>query len=115
MKRRFALLMLLGSAGAAMLSGAALAIETTYGEDPVPSSRCYDGFIDLGYGIDPIPAKSLSVRWREFRASRGKAVPPYHWWERPPGERHRSQIEQAPQSQRPSSRRAYQGTTSPRR
>lgn len=55
---------------------AARAIETTYGEDPVPNARCYDGFIDLGYGIDPIPAKSLSVRWKEWRASRGLSPPP---------------------------------------
>ena len=49
----------------------AAAIETTYGEDPVPNSKCYDGFINLGYGIDPIPAKSPYVRWQEWRASRG--------------------------------------------
>lgn len=52
-------------------AGAAWAIETTYGEDPVPNSQCYDGFINLGYGIDPIPAKSPYVRWQEWRASRG--------------------------------------------
>jgi hypothetical protein len=37
-------------------------------------TRCnthyYKGFIQLGYGIDPIPAKTLSQRWHE-RASRG--------------------------------------------
>lgn len=61
--------------GVAMVcSVEARAIETTYGEDPVPNSRCYDGFLDLGYGIDPIPAKSLSVRWQEWRASHG--LPP---------------------------------------
>jgi hypothetical protein len=46
------------------------AIETTYGEDPVPNTRCYDGFINLGYGIDPIPAKTLAQRWQAWRASR---------------------------------------------
>jgi hypothetical protein len=54
-------------------SSPALAIETTYGEDPVPNSKCTDDFIDLGYGIDPIPAKSLNVRWQEWRAARGLA------------------------------------------
>jgi hypothetical protein len=49
----------------------AAAIETTYGEDPVPDTRCYKGFLELGYGIDPIPAKTLSQRWREWRAGRG--------------------------------------------
>jgi hypothetical protein len=47
------------------------AIETTYGEDPVPDTRCYKGFLELGYGIDPIPTKTLSQRWREWRAGRG--------------------------------------------
>jgi hypothetical protein len=47
------------------------AFETTYGEDPVPSTVYYKGYINLGYGIDPIPAKSLSQRWQEWRASRG--------------------------------------------
>ncbi len=54
-------------------SSLASAIETTYGEDQVPNSKCYDGFINLGYGIDPIPAKSPYVRWQEWRAARGLA------------------------------------------
>lgn len=54
-------------------AASAQAIETTYGEDPVPNSECTDDFIDLGYGIDPIPAKSPYVRWQEWRAARGLA------------------------------------------
>jgi hypothetical protein len=50
------------------------AIETTYGEDPVPNTACLRGSINLGYGIDPIPAKTLSERWHAWRASRG--LPP---------------------------------------
>jgi len=50
------------------------ATETTYGEDPVPNTACLPGTINLGYGIDPIPAKTLSERWHAWRASRG--VPP---------------------------------------
>jgi hypothetical protein len=47
------------------------AIETTYGEDPVPSTVYFKGYINLGYGADPIPAKTLSQRWHAWRASRG--------------------------------------------
>jgi hypothetical protein len=50
-----------------------VAIETPYGEDPVPDTRCYKGFLELGYGIDPIPAKTLGQRWQEWRAGRGSA------------------------------------------
>jgi hypothetical protein len=50
------------------------AIETTYGEDPVPNTACLRGSINPGYGIDPIPAKTLSERWHAWRASRG--LPP---------------------------------------
>ena len=48
-----------------------VAIETTYGEDPVPSTVYFKGYINLGYGADPIPAKTLSQRWHAWRASRG--------------------------------------------
>ncbi|MEX0679718.1 MAG: hypothetical protein WD063_21795 [Pirellulales bacterium] len=51
-----------------------VAIETTYGEDPVPNTQCYKGFINLGYGIDPIPSKTLSQRWHEWRTGRGIAA-----------------------------------------
>jgi hypothetical protein len=61
--------------GAALaFSETSRAIETTYGEDPVPNSKCYDGFINLGYGIDPIPAESPYLRWQKWRAQRG--LPP---------------------------------------
>lgn len=63
---------LLLAAAAVASVPSAVAIETTYGEDPVPNSQCTDDFIDLGYGIDPIPAKSPSQRWNEWRISRGK-------------------------------------------
>jgi hypothetical protein len=46
------------------------AIETTYGEDPVPDTACFPGYLNLGYGVDPIPAKTLAQRWREWRAGR---------------------------------------------
>lgn len=48
-----------------------VATETTYGEDPVPSTVYFKGYINLGYGADPIPAKTLSQRWHAWRASRG--------------------------------------------
>jgi hypothetical protein len=54
-----------------LLGNAARAIETTYGEDPVPDTRCYPGYLQTTYGMDPIPAESPAVRWRKWRASRG--------------------------------------------
>jgi hypothetical protein len=67
-------------AGLLLCAARAVAIETTYGEDPVPNShygnppgkeRMRDGFVAYGYGIDPIPAKTLPERLQEWRASRG--------------------------------------------
>ena len=72
-KRRSICAGLLIAAVAVAQMPSAAAIETTYGEDPVPNSHCTDDFIDLGYGIDPIPAKSPSQRWNEWRLTLGKA------------------------------------------
>jgi hypothetical protein len=73
MRRAVAHWTLMGATMAFLIARSAasvFAIETTYGEDPVPDTRCYKGFLDLGYGIDPIPAKTLSQRWQEWRATR---------------------------------------------
>ena len=99
--------------GIVVQSAVALAIETTYGEDPVPNSHCYDGFIDLGYGIDPIPAETLPQRWQAWRRGRGKAPQDSNLGRQvaiPP----RAASRQATEP-RPSSRRAYQPQPMPRR
>ncbi|REK11167.1 MAG: hypothetical protein DWQ37_14635 [Planctomycetota bacterium] len=51
-------------------------IKTTYGEDPVPPTRCYKDrtnamYLYPGYGSDPVPAKTLTERWAEWREARG--------------------------------------------
>lgn len=55
-----------GVAGASYAS----ALETTYGEDPVPTTGFFKDYINLGYGVDPIPRKTLLQRWAAWRASR---------------------------------------------
>jgi hypothetical protein len=72
MRRAIGRWSVIGMAAACLAACSAqlLAIETPYGEDPVPNTRCYKGFLELGYGIDPIPAKTLSQRWQEWRAGR---------------------------------------------
>jgi hypothetical protein len=109
--RRARIVVLAGlfAAGIVALAGPAWGIETTYGEDPVPNSQCYDGFLDLGYGIDPIPAKTLTQRWHEWRAARGLPGPPDIFHRQVGGgtTRPMAPTPQAAQP-RPSSRRAYQ-------
>jgi len=51
-------------------------IKTTYGEDPVPPTHYYKDttrarYIYPGYGVDPIPAKTLTERIAEWREARG--------------------------------------------
>jgi hypothetical protein len=48
------------------------AIETTYGEDPVPNAHRFNGSICLGYGVDPIPVRSPLERWTLWQAERGR-------------------------------------------
>lgn len=70
----FALRSIAGAIAAACIivpAARLVAIETTYGEDPVPNTGRFPGSINLGYGVDPIPAKSLAERWHAWRASRG--------------------------------------------
>jgi hypothetical protein len=43
------------------------AIETTYGEDPVPDTHRSLRPPYTSYGMDPIPVRSPLERWREFR------------------------------------------------
>jgi hypothetical protein len=49
-----------------------LAIETSYGEDPVPDTHRFNGSICLGYGVDPIPVRSPLARWTSWRSERGR-------------------------------------------
>jgi hypothetical protein len=51
------------------------AIETTYGEDPVPDAHRFNGSICLGYGVDPIPIRSPLERWTFWRSERTGAPP----------------------------------------
>jgi hypothetical protein len=46
------------------------AIETGYGEDPVPDTYRSLRPPYSAYGMDPIPVKSPLERWQEFRAYR---------------------------------------------
>jgi hypothetical protein len=66
------------------------AIETGYGEDPVPDTHRSLRPPYTAYGMDPIPVKSLLERWQEFRyyrpararAARGAnadSVPRWKW------------------------------------
>jgi hypothetical protein len=50
------------------------AIETSYGEDPVPDAHRFNGSICLGYGVDPIPVRSPLERWTFWRSERGRAA-----------------------------------------
>jgi hypothetical protein len=70
------------------------AIETGYGEDPVPDTYRSLRPPYTAYGMDPIPVKSPLDRWQEWRAYRdqrargssfrGPAVEPrWKWWHRP--------------------------------
>jgi hypothetical protein len=43
------------------------AIETTYGQDPVPDTHRSLRPPYMAYGMDPIPVKSPLERWQEFR------------------------------------------------
>jgi hypothetical protein len=62
-----------------------LAIETTYGEDPVPTThRMWRPF--TAYGMDPVPQKSLAERWQEWRAKRTRMTMPWSRNERKPPE-----------------------------
>jgi hypothetical protein len=61
---------LLAAACCGVQAARAAELPTTYGEDPVPDIQCYPGYIELGYGVDPIPAKTLAERWRAWRAAR---------------------------------------------
>jgi hypothetical protein len=106
------------AAALSLAPAAALAegYQTTYGEDPVPPTKYYHenepvDYLYPGYGADPIPAKSLTQRWAEWRVRRG--LSPYT------GPLHRLYSPQAPKTsdgwpaivphdERPSSRRGYQ-------
>ncbi len=52
--------------------GRAAAIDTHYGEDPVPGAHCVKGSICYGYGVDPIPDRSPLQRFQDWRAIRNK-------------------------------------------
>jgi hypothetical protein len=56
---RLAALVFLGAVGQC---SAALAVDTTYGEDPVPDAHRVQGSMCMGYGVDPTP------RSRVFRS-----------------------------------------------
>jgi hypothetical protein len=115
----------------------ATAIEVTYGEDYVerPNTRGDDDFINLGYGIDPIPAKSPAIRFNDWRSFRAKiraekmyqrqgvqpqaipqAAPQPSWEQIPPGQQTAPSGVDAKRvaPQRPSSRRASQTKSGPR-
>lgn len=81
-----------------------LAIETTYGEDPVPSTVYFKGYINLGYGADPIPVKTLAQRWHEWRA-RGGVAPGTRFFHRTSGSAARPAVAK-PGDTRSSDRRA---------
>jgi hypothetical protein len=49
----------------------ALAVDTTYGEDPVPDAHRVRGSVSMGYGVDPIPLESPLTRLRKWRARFG--------------------------------------------
>jgi hypothetical protein len=132
MKRRACGALLLA---AALVAGGqvAQAIEVTYGDGYVekPNTRGDDDFINLGYGIDPIPAKSPVVRfneWRDFRwkmraqkmqrrqVEQPQVMPQSTREQIPAGEQAApAGVEAKRQSQpRPSSRRAAQTKSAPR-
>lgn len=90
-----------------------VAIETTYGEDPVPNTQCYKGFINLGYGIDPIPAKTLSQRWHEWRTGRG--IAPASEFSHRAGAASRGRTTAKQMGSPPSARRAYRASWPERR
>jgi hypothetical protein len=132
MKRRLCGALLLA---ATLVAGGrvAQAIEVTYGDGYVekPNTRGDDDFINLGYGIDPIPAKSPVVRfneWRDFRwkmraqkmqrrqAEQPQVAPQSKWEQIPAGEQSAPSGVEAkrPAQPRPSSRRASQTRPAPR-
>jgi len=57
--------------GAALHSSLSLAVDTTYGEDPVPDAHRVRGSVSMGYGVDPIPLESPLARLRKWRARFG--------------------------------------------
>lgn len=83
-----------GAAMAAIVLASAsplVAIETTYGEDPVPDTHRSLRPPYTAYGMDPIPVKSPLERWQELRYYRpsrpragASANPPddqrWKWW-----------------------------------
>lgn len=61
-------------AGCATTATHVFAIETSYGEDPVPDAHRFNGSICLGYGVDPVPLRSPLERWTFWRSERGRAA-----------------------------------------
>ncbi|HTM53482.1 MAG TPA: hypothetical protein VL175_05610 [Pirellulales bacterium] len=57
--------------GAVVHGSFALAVDTTYGEDPVPDAHRVRGSVSMGYGVDPVPLESPLSRLRKWRARFG--------------------------------------------
>jgi hypothetical protein len=44
------------------MAATALAVDTTYGQDPVPDTQFWDGQLQLGYGVDRVPWNVITER-----------------------------------------------------